>query len=363
MGHARPYHRGGAEGKAKRDQYSKQCEATGSARVWLRPTRWRRSRCCRAAVRSATPCRRRSRFPRTAARHLDSVAAVFEKEGVSLAELGRSRPLAEQLVIHAGGSSAFRRRAGETAAAGHVPRAAEGAARRPATPRHEPASRAARRRRSNSRPRRKTRQDNIDRSAEQKHAPWSSDELKKLLRARGLRHRWKDVASRGRSRTWSQCKGQYSNLKKAGRLEPISEDTSLREKIWPGEAPSKSSPSARQRLMASALPRWASSRSRPRYFQRGEQALPPTLTGQTPSHAVHGRAVESEGHRGDRVLAASARAQRCRSGRRLGRGPGGAHRRRSSNQIILKPGRIFPDSCLRKISGGPTDPCVWMEMT
>jgi hypothetical protein len=32
---------------------------------------------------------------------LDSVAAVFEREGVSLAELGRSRPLAEQLAIHA----------------------------------------------------------------------------------------------------------------------------------------------------------------------------------------------------------------------------------------------------------------------
>ena len=32
---------------------------------------------------------------------LNAVAAVFEKEGVSLAELGRSLPLAEQLAIHA----------------------------------------------------------------------------------------------------------------------------------------------------------------------------------------------------------------------------------------------------------------------
>ena len=32
---------------------------------------------------------------------LDAVAAVFEKEGVSLARLGRSLPLAKQLAIHA----------------------------------------------------------------------------------------------------------------------------------------------------------------------------------------------------------------------------------------------------------------------
>jgi hypothetical protein len=64
-------------------------------------------------------------------------------------------------------------------------------------------------------------------------APWSSAELKKLLDAYDVYGtKWKDVAAAVGSRTWVQCKEQYAFLKKAGRLEPISEDTPLRKGIF-----------------------------------------------------------------------------------------------------------------------------------
>ncbi len=95
--------------KAKRDQYSKQCEAIGNAlasmHLELRPTSVATvSPLVGAAVRArrdALSALGGAASPEQQLVALDSVAAVFEKEGVSLAELGRSRPLAEQLAIHA----------------------------------------------------------------------------------------------------------------------------------------------------------------------------------------------------------------------------------------------------------------------
>ena len=64
---------------------------------------------------------------------------------------------------------------------------------------------------------------------------WSSDELKKLLKAREAHgKRWKDVADAVGSRNAKQCELTYNRLKKAKRLEPITEDTPLREKVFPG---------------------------------------------------------------------------------------------------------------------------------
>ena len=64
---------------------------------------------------------------------------------------------------------------------------------------------------------------------------WSSKERRKLLDAYDVYgDKWKDVAAAVGSRTWRQCKQQYRDLKKAGRLDPISEDTPLREKVFPG---------------------------------------------------------------------------------------------------------------------------------
>ena len=235
--------------KAKRDQYSKQCEAIGNAlasmHLELRPTRVAKvSPLVGAAVRAR--CDALSALGGAASLEqqlatLDSVAAVFEKEGVSLAELGRSRPLAEQLVIHA----EWVQRIPEACGAVKRQRQDMSPEQRKAQPGVQ-TTRAPRTRltccpssqEQFATKKRKTRQDNKLTAAQNgtKHDdPWSSDELKKLLQAfEACGNRWKDVASRVGSRTWSQCKGQYSNLKKAGRLEPISEDTPLREKIFPG---------------------------------------------------------------------------------------------------------------------------------
>ena len=66
-------------------------------------------------------------------------------------------------------------------------------------------------------------------------SPWSSDERRKLLDAYDVYGtKWKDVAAAVGSRTWMQCRQQYRIMKKAGRLEPISEDTPLRAGIFPG---------------------------------------------------------------------------------------------------------------------------------
>ena len=63
---------------------------------------------------------------------------------------------------------------------------------------------------------------------------WSSDELKKLLKAvKACGKRWKVVAAAVGSRNDGQCRSTYKCLKKLKRLDPISEDTPLREKIFP----------------------------------------------------------------------------------------------------------------------------------
>ena len=86
--------------------------------------------------------------------------------------------------------------------------------------------------------RRKTTQDNKLAAAQNgtKHGDgWSSDEFKKLLKAvEACGKRWKAVAAAVGSRTATQCEQQYRNLKKAKRLDPISEDTPLREGIFTG---------------------------------------------------------------------------------------------------------------------------------
>ena len=86
--------------------------------------------------------------------------------------------------------------------------------------------------------RRKTTQDNKLAAAQNgtKHGDgWSSDEFKKLLKAvEACGKRWKAVAAAVGSRTATQCEQQYRNLKKAKRLDPISEDTPLREGIFKG---------------------------------------------------------------------------------------------------------------------------------
>ena len=65
--------------------------------------------------------------------------------------------------------------------------------------------------------------------------PWTSRERRKLLDAYdAYGDRWKDVATAVGSRTAKQCEEQYRNLKKAKRLDPISEDTPLREGIFTG---------------------------------------------------------------------------------------------------------------------------------
>ena len=69
---------------------------------------------------------------------------------------------------------------------------------------------------------------------------WASDEMKKLLKAveangsvpRG--RGWQPVAAAVGSRSADQCRAQYKYLKKVKRLDPISEDTPLRAKIFPG---------------------------------------------------------------------------------------------------------------------------------
>ena len=64
---------------------------------------------------------------------------------------------------------------------------------------------------------------------------WSSKERRKLLDAYdAYGDKWKDVAAAVGSRTWRQCKNQYADLKRAKRLDPISEDTPLRAGIFPG---------------------------------------------------------------------------------------------------------------------------------
>ena len=64
---------------------------------------------------------------------------------------------------------------------------------------------------------------------------WSSKEQRKLLDAYDVYgDKWKDVAAAVGSRTWRQCMTQYKKLKKANRLDPISEGTLLRPLIFGG---------------------------------------------------------------------------------------------------------------------------------
>ncbi len=69
---------------------------------------------------------------------------------------------------------------------------------------------------------------------------WKSDELKKLLKAVKANGRvppksgWQPIADAVGSRTATQCEHQYADLKRAKRLDPISEDTPLREGIFTG---------------------------------------------------------------------------------------------------------------------------------
>ena len=66
-------------------------------------------------------------------------------------------------------------------------------------------------------------------------APWYNAERRKLLDAvEAYGKHWNDVAAAVGSRTAKQCKIQYKYLKKVNRLEPISEDTPLREGIFTG---------------------------------------------------------------------------------------------------------------------------------
>ena len=65
--------------------------------------------------------------------------------------------------------------------------------------------------------------------------PWTSPERRKLLDAYdAYGDNWEDVAFAVGSRDAIQCKSQYRFLKRAKRLDPISEDTPLRAKIFPG---------------------------------------------------------------------------------------------------------------------------------
>jgi len=66
--------------------------------------------------------------------------------------------------------------------------------------------------------------------------PWTSPEWRKLLdavEAHGKKA-WQRVADDVGSRTAAQCESQYAFLKRVKRLEPISEDTPLREGIFKG---------------------------------------------------------------------------------------------------------------------------------
>ena len=63
---------------------------------------------------------------------------------------------------------------------------------------------------------------------------WSSDELKKLLKAAEAHgKRWEAVAAAVGSRNLVQCRDKYGHLRKLKRLDPISEDTPLRAGIFP----------------------------------------------------------------------------------------------------------------------------------
>ena len=65
--------------------------------------------------------------------------------------------------------------------------------------------------------------------------PWTSPERRKLLDAYdAYGDNWEDVAFAVGSRDAIQCKSQYRFLKRAKRLDPISEDTPLREGIFKG---------------------------------------------------------------------------------------------------------------------------------
>ena len=66
--------------------------------------------------------------------------------------------------------------------------------------------------------------------------PWTSPEWRELLdavEAHGKKA-WQRVADDVGSRTAAQCESQYAFLKRVKRLEPISEDTPLREGIFKG---------------------------------------------------------------------------------------------------------------------------------
>jgi hypothetical protein len=70
-------------------------------------------------------------------------------------------------------------------------------------------------------------------------SPWASDEMKKLLKAveahgKSGKSAWQRVADAVGSRTSKQCRDQYARMKKNGRLDPISEDTPLREGVFSG---------------------------------------------------------------------------------------------------------------------------------
>ena len=67
------------------------------------------------------------------------------------------------------------------------------------------------------------------------HAPWSTQENKALIAAfEDHGNKWKDVAKAVGSRTWQQCRRQHGNLKRNGRLVPISKTTPLVHKLLPG---------------------------------------------------------------------------------------------------------------------------------
>ena len=67
-------------------------------------------------------------------------------------------------------------------------------------------------------------------------APWSSAERRKLLDAVEAHGKsaWLRVAAAVGSRNEGMCREQYATMKKLKPLEPISETTPLRAKIFPG---------------------------------------------------------------------------------------------------------------------------------
>ena len=81
----------------------------------------------------------------------------------------------------------------------------------------------------------KTYNDALEPGMAASHAPWSTQENKALIAAfEDHGNKWKDVAKAVGSRTWQQCRRQHGNLKRNGRLVPISKTTPLVHKLLPG---------------------------------------------------------------------------------------------------------------------------------